>query len=71
MLVDGVELEAQWSDMFWRSSWNEPNGVLEGTRDLSEGPCRIEAYGFEPCCDAAATLEVRAPGSTDWTPLTN
>jgi len=60
--VDETDLEADWNDdLFWGFSFASPD-TLAGSRFLSAGFHRLEALGFEGCCDGAEQFQARPPG---------
>ena len=63
LYVDDVALEEAWnSNLWWASSWNNPDRILEGSIYLTEGYHKIEVIGFENCCDGPSTLQFKKPG---------
>ncbi|MFT3769275.1 MAG: CCXG family PEP-CTERM protein [Minicystis sp.] len=66
LLVDGVQLNARWADMWWNGSFSNPSQYLSGNIFLNQGMHTIEVYGFEACCDGAGSLQYMAPG-VGWT----
>ncbi|WP_108787475.1 DUF2341 domain-containing protein [Erythrobacter sp. Alg231-14] len=48
-------------DIWWATNFNNPD-VFEGTRMLDAGWHRIEALGFEGCCDGPIEIQARPPG---------
>lgn len=58
LLLDGVEVQARWSDMWWNGAFTNPSQYLQGILTLTPGTHLIELYGFEGCCDGAMTGEL-------------
>jgi hypothetical protein len=64
LLLDGTELQARWSDFYWANTFTDPDGILEGSGNLTMGMHTLELYGFEDCCDGSADAQFMAPGGT-------
>lgn len=67
-LLNDVELEGDWNDdIWWATNFNNAD-VFQGSRVLSAGWHRLEALGFEGCCDGPIQIQARPPGGA-WTDL--
>ncbi|HVT10029.1 MAG TPA: CCXG family PEP-CTERM protein, partial [Polyangia bacterium] len=66
LLVDGVELQSRWTDMWWSGSFSDPSQYLAGMANLSAGTHIAEVFGFEDCCDGAGTAQFLSPDSLTW-----
>jgi hypothetical protein len=63
LLVDGVEQDARWYDLWWGgTTFDDPNNYLTATVELAAGPHTIELYGFENCCDGVMQGEINLNG---------
>lgn len=63
-LLDETEIAADWNDdLFWAFDFNDAD-VLQGNRTLDAGWHKIEALGFEGCCDGPIEIQARAPGGS-------
>ncbi len=58
-LVDGDWTE----DIWWATSFNNAD-VFEDTRNLPAGWHRLEALGFEGCCDGPIEIQAQPPGGS-------
>ncbi|MBX2824283.1 MAG: CCXG family PEP-CTERM protein [Gammaproteobacteria bacterium] len=66
LYVDGSALDERWNtDLWWALNYNNPD-VLMGSVFLDNGYHRIEAIGFEGCCDGTVAVQFRFPGSSTW-----
>jgi uncharacterized repeat protein (TIGR01451 family) len=66
LLVDGVELQSRWSDMWWGGAFTDPAQYLQGSVNLTAGTHIIEVFGFEGCCDGPTDAQFLAPGSSTY-----
>ncbi len=66
LLVDGVELQSRWTDMWWSGGFNDPSQYLSGMVNLRAGTHIVETFGFENCCDGAGTAQFLSPDSMTW-----
>jgi hypothetical protein len=64
IVVDGAQIAARWTDMWWNGNFNNPSQSLTGYVSLTAGPHVVEIYGFEVCCDGPGTLQYTAPGGS-------
>gem|GEM_PF-2608463 len=63
LYVNDVALEEERNDdLWWAFNWNAASEVLEGSITLTEGYHKLEAIGFEGCCDGGITIQYRKPG---------
>lgn len=62
--INEVDLEGDWNDDLWWATNFANADVLQGSRNLSAGWHRIEALGFEGCCDGPIEIQARPPGGT-------
>ena len=61
--VDDVVLEESWNDdLWWGFNWNNAAEVFEGSINLTAGYRKLEAFGFEGCCDGSSDMQFRKPG---------
>jgi len=74
IVIDDVlaaSIPADYSRNWWNGDWNALSGVLEvSDYHFAKGPHRIQAIGFEPCCDGAEQVQVKSHGG-DWHVLDN
>lgn len=61
-LADETPLETDWNDDLWWSINFANLDVLQGSRYLAAGWHRLEALGFEDCCDGPIEIQARPPG---------
>ncbi len=66
LLVDGVELQSRWSDMWWGGAFTDPNQYLQGSVNLTAGTHIVEVFGFEGCCDGPTDAQFLAPGNSTY-----
>ncbi len=66
LLVDGVELQSRWTDMWWGGSFTDPNQYLAGMVNLTAGMHTVEVYGFEDCCDGPTDAQFLSPDNMTW-----
>lgn len=65
LYVNDVVLEESWNDdLWWAYNWNNPAEVFEGSINLTAGYHKLEAFGFEGCCDGPSDLEFKKPGGS-------
>ncbi|HEY4395006.1 MAG TPA: CCXG family PEP-CTERM protein [Polyangia bacterium] len=62
LLLDGVELQSRWTDMWWGGGFTDPTEYLSGSANLTAGTHIIEVFGFEACCDGAGNAQFMPPG---------
>ncbi len=62
LLLDGVELQSRWTDMWWNGGFTDPSQYLAGTANLAAGTHIIEVFGFEDCCDGSGNAQFMPPG---------
>ncbi|MEP2737042.1 MAG: CCXG family PEP-CTERM protein [Erythrobacter sp.] len=62
--VDEVDLEGDWNDDLWWALNFANADVLQGSRTLAAGWHRLEALGFEGCCDGPIEVQARPPGGS-------
>ncbi|HVY38693.1 MAG TPA: CCXG family PEP-CTERM protein, partial [Polyangia bacterium] len=66
LLVDGVELQSRWTDMWWSGSFSDPSQYLAGMANLTAGTHIAEVFGFEDCCDGPGNAQFLSPDSLTW-----
>ncbi|HSS39326.1 MAG TPA: CCXG family PEP-CTERM protein [Polyangia bacterium] len=66
LLVDGVELQSRWTDMWWAGAFTDPTQYLAGMVNLTAGTHIVETFGFEGCCDGPSTAQFLSPDSMTW-----
>ncbi len=66
LFVDGMAYDLTASDMWWDGSFADPTQTLTASVTLGAGNHRVEAYGFEPCCDGSQIGQFLAPSANDW-----
>ncbi|MES1166351.1 MAG: CCXG family PEP-CTERM protein, partial [Verrucomicrobiota bacterium] len=66
LLVDGVELQSRWTDMWWSGSFSDPSQYLAGMANLTAGTHIAEVFGFEDCCDGPSNAQFMSPDSLSW-----
>jgi uncharacterized repeat protein (TIGR01451 family)/MYXO-CTERM domain-containing protein len=66
LLLDGVELQSRWTDMWWNGGFTDPSQYLLGSNNLMAGTHIVEAFGFEDCCDGPATAQFLPPLASTW-----
>ena len=66
LLVDGVELQSRWTDMWWNGGFTDPTQYLIGSVNLTAGTHIVEVFGFEDCCDGGSTAQFLPPSATTW-----
>ncbi len=66
LLLDGVELQARWTDIWWGGAFVDPTQYLAGSANLSAGTHIVEVFGFEDCCDGAGNAQFLSPLSSTW-----
>ncbi|MES1205472.1 MAG: CCXG family PEP-CTERM protein [Pseudomonadota bacterium] len=66
LLVDGVELQSRWTDMWWSGAFSNPTQYLAGMVNLTAGTHIVEVFGFEDCCDGPGDAQFLSPDSVTW-----
>jgi uncharacterized repeat protein (TIGR01451 family)/MYXO-CTERM domain-containing protein len=66
LLLDGVELQSRWTDMWWAGGFTDPNQYLAGSVNLLAGTHIVEVFGFEDCCDGPGNAQFLPPMSATW-----
>lgn len=61
-LLSETEIEGDWNDDIWWAINFANADVFQGSRTLSAGWHRLEALGFEGCCDGPIEIQARPPG---------
>jgi hypothetical protein len=66
IVIDGVlvtSIPSDYTRNWWAGDWNAVSGVIEvADYHFARGPHRIQAIGFEPCCDGAEQVQVKSHG---------
>jgi uncharacterized repeat protein (TIGR01451 family)/MYXO-CTERM domain-containing protein len=66
LLLDGVELQSRWTDMWWNDGFTDPTQYLAGSANLTAGTHILEVFGFEDCCDGTGNAQFLPPMSATW-----
>jgi uncharacterized repeat protein (TIGR01451 family)/MYXO-CTERM domain-containing protein len=66
LLLDGVELQSRWTDMWWGGAFTDPTQYLAGSANVAAGTHIIEVFGFEVCCDGSGNAQFLPPMSATW-----
>jgi len=66
LLLDGVELQSRWTDMWWNGEFTDPTQYLTGSVNLMAGTHIVEVFGFEDCCDGPGNAQFLPPMSATW-----
>lgn len=65
LYVNDIALDESWNDdLWWGFSWNNPAETFEGSINLTAGYHKLEAFGFEGCCDGPSDLQFSKPGGS-------